>query len=359
MKLKKKIILFVFFFFVLVFFFLFHSRNYEIEYNRDSVQVEERFMKKEKVYEFIFHYNEKDFIQRIPNSYISSKKLVKSIEIKEVEEAICLIPSSKKLNMTPVCLKDNEQLSPHLVLKEEETEIHPQDTYENITIYNLNQKSYLLWNYKGFYKIDSKKKENISLFENDTYSLSLVEQVGNYLILADYDQKYEFQKFYVLNSKNGKIKELSLKEALPFDSYFLGVFKNKAYLIDKKNKQEYKINPKKLEIEKISKKNIGKLYTNNAWESLSMDILASNEKKFTYDKWISYQVENNTLYAIINTYKVKLSNQKVKEIVYFEEDTVYYLVEDKLYCYNPEDGEIVLLSNFEWNFNYKNMVFIF
>lgn len=358
MKFKKKSILFVFLFLVFVFFFLFHSRNYEIEYNRNDVYVKERFMKKEKVYEFIFHYQGKDFILRIPNSYIPYKKLIKSIEIKEVDDAICLVPSSKKITMAPVCLKDNEQLSSHLVLKEE-IEINPQDTYENITIYNLNQKSYFLWNYKGFYKIDSKKKETISLFQNDTYSLSLVEQVGNYLILADYDQKYEFQKFYVLNSKSGKVKELSLKEALPFDSYFLGVFKNKAYLIDKKNKQEYEINPKKLEIEKISKKNMGKLYTNNAWESLNMDILASNEKKFTYDEWITYQVENNTLYAIIDTYKIKLSNQKVKEIVYSEKDTVYYLVEDKLYCYNPEDGEIVLLSNFEWNFNYKNMIFIF
>ncbi len=49
----------------------------------------------------------------------------------------------------------------------------------------------------------------------------------------------------------------------------------------------------------------------------------------------------------------------VKEIVYSTEDTVYYLEGDTLYYYNDSDGEVLVISNFEWNFNYKNMIFIF
>ena len=38
---------------------------------------------------------------------------------------------------------------------------------------------------------------------------------------------------------------------------------------------------------------------------------------------------------------------------------IYYLKDDELYHYNPIEGEELLLSYFEWNFNLENMIFIY
>ena len=37
---------------------------------------------------------------------------------------------------------------------------------------------------------------------------------------------------------------------------------------------------------------------------------------------------------------------------------IYYISDDKLYVYSSFDGDKLLVENFEWNFNYKNIVFI-
>ena len=56
--------------------------------------------------------------------------------------------------------------------------------------------------------------------------------------------------------------------------------------------------------------------------------------------------------------KEKILNESPKVIVGQKDDTVYYLKEDKLYMNSPFYGEVLLMSYFEWNFNYQNVIFI-
>ena len=54
-----------------------------------------------------------------------------------------------------------------------------------------------------------------------------------------------------------------------------------------------------------------------------------------------------------------VSNKDIKDIIAIKEDNVLYLVDDTLYFYNILYGEIKVMTNFEWNFNYKNNIYFY
>lgn len=364
-RLKKRRVVGLCLVLVFLFCFLLRSKEYKTEYMVSGVAVQEHYDKKNKWYSFEFKVEDKEFFVSFASSYKHKRKLVKNIQTYQQKDTICIVPEGI-LSFYPLCIQEDEPISFHLV---KDKDILPETyfkeiksdakTYQNLKIYHLNHHKYFIWNYKGFYVIDEKGEKEISLFSNDVYNVPLLFSVDKYLLLPDYESSYEFQKFYVINSKNNKVQELNLKKELPFDSYFLGEDHKKAYLVDKKNKIEYEINPKRLETKKVTSLNQGKILVDGEWESVSMVNLMSNEKKFTTSNPSSYLLEENTLYQVINNQKVRLSNQSVKEIVSSDASIVYYLVGDRLYYYSPEAGEVLVLSNFEWNFNYKNMIFVF
>ena len=364
-KLKKRRVVGVLFLLFILLCFCLRSKSYEITYTRDGVTIIERYSKKEKLYTFLFQVEEKEFFVTFESKYKHSKKLVKKVNVYEKDDVVCIIPEGS-LSFFPLCLENGEYVSYHLI---EDYDLVPENWYKefetqkrtfgNIKIYNLNHHKYFIWNYKGFYVISEKGEKEISLFQEDIYNIPLGVQVDKYLLLADYSSKYEFNKFYVINSKNNKVKEIVLEKEIPFDAYFLGVNGKKAYFVDKKNKMEYEIYPKRLVIHKVTNNNQGRILVDGEWQSTSMTSIVTNEKTFTDSNKLSYVLENNVLYSVVDKYKTKLSTKEVKEIVFYNAATVYYLVGDQLYYYNDSDGEVLVLSNFEWNFNYKNMIFVF
>lgn len=343
----------------------FRSKSYEIVYTRDAVSVVESYSKKDKLYTFLFQIGEKEFFATFKGKYKHAKKFVDKVVVNEKDNTICILPEGA-FSFFPICMKNDEYVSFHLIQDDElvpatwHKDIEDEErTFGNLKIYHLNQHKYYVWNYKGFTVIDEKSVREISLFQEDIYNIPLGIQVDKYILLADYSSKYEFNKFYVIHSKNNKVRELVTERNLPFDSYFLGVNGKKAYFVDKKNKLEYEIYPKRLLINKVTNNNQGKILVNGEWESISMTHLVTDEKKFSSSNQVSYVLDRNTLYSVFGKYKTKLSDKNVKEIVFSDATTVYYLVEDKLYYYNSSEGEVLVLSNFEWNFNYKNMIYIF
>ena len=98
----------------------------------------------------------------------------------------------------------------------------------------------------------------------------------------------------------------------------------------------------------------------NEWQKLELSDL-NKEIKFKKDTVYNYEVINNKLYIsyLGGNNKIQISKLKVKDIVYIDNDVVYYLVDDKLYMYDKLYGEVLLLNYFEWNFNYKNMIYIY
>ncbi len=362
-KIKKSVLYFFFFLLLLFIFFLFRSRSYELQYTVDDVLVTERYYKKEKMYQYVFNYQDREYVLNI-EGHAFKKKLVKKIEIKSNEQIICLNIEGK-LPFYPVCSEDSNLLSYHLVdselipetfRKNEEEHVIDSNQYK---IYDLNKKTFFIWNYKGFDIISDKKNTNVSLYSKDIYTIPLTIKVGETILMADYSDTYEFSKFFVIQ-KNGKVKELVLDSKLSFESYFLGTYKKSAYLMDKKNKKEYEIYPSRLAMRTISKDGMGKIFSQHDFETVTLNSLSTSEKFFTFSSLGEFSIEDDQrLYYKTNGTKVRITNEEVKAIVEQNCEEVYYLVQDELRYYNLSSGEKKVLSSFEWNFNYKNMIYIF
>ena len=103
-----------------------------------------------------------------------------------------------------------------------------------------------------------------------------------------------------------------------------------------------------------------KVIINGKWESISTKEL-NKGFKFVYDKKYNYKVVKNKLYSYIdrNDYSTLISDLDVSYIVKQDKMDVYFLSKDTLYKYNPYDGLKKLMKYNEWNFNYKNMIYIF
>lgn len=367
LKNKKQIkiggIIFILLFFFL-FFFLSSSKNYVINYNLDAIEVTESFDKNNQIYQFLFKKEDKEFIIEQKHKYVHKKKIVQEIEMVEENDTFCIIPKGK-LDFYPLCYQNNELISYHLI---ENKDLIPKqffkeiklekDEYHKIQINYLNNKKYFIWNYKGF-DIIGKKNKTIELFDEDVYHIPLASKNKNTILLANYKEKYNFNKFYIINAKNNKIKEIDSEKRLSFDSMILGSYKNNYYFLDKKNKKEYEINTKKRTIENITKKNKGKILEEGTWKEVSINKLSQGLEKFTDGILFNYQLIENKLYLVVDDYKIRVSNLEVKDIIEIDEDTVYYLVDDQLYAFHPVQGEVLIMSYFEWNFNYKNMIYIF
>ena len=130
--------------------------------------------------------------------------------------------------------------------------------------------------------------------------------------------------------------------------------------MDKKTKIEWEVDPKKQRMRKVgTETKEGKIYQNGDWEKVNVTKIINDNSKFITEEIYHYEIEDGLYVSYLNQpNKKKISNNKVKEIVAIVEDTVYYIVGHSLYSYSEATGENEILSYFEWNFNYKNMIFI-
>lgn len=339
-------------------------RNYEYDYKINGFNIKEKYIKKDKEYLFTIKKNDKIYKTIGVSKYTPDRKLINGIKEFNNEDTNCIIIDSKIIANNKLCTKDNELISSSL------TNIIPgkyinkkQDNYQkykNIKI-NLDDKTYLIWNYNSFIKINETEKKQIKIFDNDIYNLEIMAKVDKYLVIADYDQKYNYNKLIRLNLKNNKIDEINLKNDISFESRILGVYKNKIYLLDEKNKKEYEINVKKKKINIVSKNDFGVIYKNNKQVKSKINKIINDNIEFTSNNYYDYVIENETLYLKIKNIseKIKISNLSIKNIVYQNNEEVYYITDDKLYKYDFIYGNQEIFTNFEFNFNYENMVVIY
>ena len=280
------------------------------------------------------------------------------IKILETNDSICILPISNVLAFYPVCKVDNELYAYNLykdnnyfALKEVDTK---KDKYNNIDINYLNNNKYLIYNYKGYNLIDNINKKEIKLFNKDNYTINLVYKINNYLLVADYNNEFYFDKFYLINSNNAKVIEIKSEFNISFESIFLGDYKNKVYLLDQKEKKEYLIDIKKEKVKEIDLQ----IIINGKSKKTTYNKIVNNNLNFIKNNNKYYILEDNILYKKIDNIKIKITNRKVDKIIDYIDKTIYYLSGSELYMYNEYYGEVLLLSNFEWNFNSDNIIYI-
>ncbi len=342
------------------------SKNYEIDYKRNEISIHEQYKKDLESYFYTFTVQDKEFTTAIAKKYIVSRKLVREIAVYEEDDEMCLDISSNQLSFEPLCRKNDEQLSFALVsdkMKEHFSKYHltvPDDTssYEAINVHSYMYHNYYLWNYRGFYHLNNQKQETISLFSNDIYTPKLIIATRDYLFVPDFTSEFYFSKAFVIDAATGKVITWKLKHEIYFDSEVLGVIGNNIYLLDKHEKKEWKINLKATKLDLVGSEKKDGVIFQDKWLTVNMAKLLNQNSFFSGLKNINF-VNEDSLKAYVLDKAILMKKEPVKEIIFSKDDEVYYLLNDSLYMNSFLTGEVKLLTNFEWNFNYQDMIFIF
>lgn len=349
--------------FVIFIIFFFRSVNYIKEYEVDNVNISESYNKDLNYYYFTFTYNDETLDYLYASRYKRNRNFIENIEIIEDEENFCLIPEGNTLEFIPLCMEDGEityykNVSENLKMQipkeylKEEKELN--ETFNDINIYNRDF-TYFLWNYNGFYYINKDEEKEIELFDSETYNVNLVAYTEDYLVIADYDSSYTFNKIYRISFDKGDLKEYNLDQDIYFDSYFPGNEKNKLYIVDNKEEQMYELNVKNGELEKTK----AKMYNNGNWENVGIKSLINQNKSFTYETNYNYTLEDKTLFLNFDGKQIKTKiDTDVTNIVRIKNNLIFYLKTDTLYVFDPLKGSTKLLEFFEWNFKFENMIYV-
>ena len=343
--------------------FLFRDVNYTKEYQVSDVFVTEEYNKDSDYYYFTLTYNDYTLDYLYESNYKQKRTFINKIELIEDENNFCLIPEGDTLEFIPLCVQDNEityyknvneslrSMIPDEYLKEEK---ELSENYEDINISNRDY-TYLLWKYNGFYYINDEEERSIDLFNQELYNVTLVGYTKDYLLIANYDDEYTFDKIYRISLKDGSLREFDLEYDIYFDSYFIGFEKNRLYIIDNKEEQMYELNAQNGSLEKIS----ARIYEKGNWESVGIKSLINQNKQFTYKSNFEYELTDHTLYLKYSDKDITTKiDDEVTKLVRTKDNLVFYLKTDTLYVFEPLIGKRRLMSYFEWNFNDANMIYV-
>lgn len=340
--------------------FLVIPKNHEIKYKVNDFDVKETYNDKNKRYSLNITKYDKVYEYNFDGKN-NTKNVVEAIEDVSNDDYSCIILSIKDKDKLPLCMSIDYRLVSSIefsdykkVYNEEAT------TIDNTSIYNTLGKTYLIWNYNNFSYINDKETSNIKLFDSDNYNINISTTINDYLVLANYDSSYNFKELILINMKNKSKDVWQLNYEVSFESYVLGTVDNYIYIVDKKNKVEYRLDIKKKEMKVVGTDSKGGItYINGKYEDVSMYKLINNEADFDYGYDQKYIIENDRLYLKTTNTRVLVSKNKITKIIYQNNNYVYYLVDDTLYYYSVIDGEVKVMKNFEWNFNNNNVIFIY
>lgn len=363
----KQVVIFAFLvlFFVFLISRLFAKNDYEISYDVDNYHITEAYHKELDYYSFVLEHDNFSYYTIVNNQSFFDKKIVSDIEEISIDDETCILPRSDKVRFNYLCRSGEEQISYLLVsdkMKENISSVLKEEadvliTHGKMDIYGSLNDTVYLWNYKGFTIVSRDSIEEIPMFSKDVYQSNLIYQVGNIIVVPDYESDYYFEKFYLVDMNSKKVSSVDLPDKIYFDSRVLGFYKDSLYLVDKHESKEWKFDVSKKKLERVGNSTTGKIYK-NGFEDISMNKMLYQDVVFEGNKVLDYQVKNGAFYQVWNGMDMRIKNSEVKEVVSSKNGVVYYLVDDTLYSYSEEDGERKMIKYFEWNFNFSNVIFV-
>lgn len=355
----KRLIGFCVFVIILIGVFLYFSlrtKDYEVEYNHNGYDIFEKYDKERNKYYFKISKDELSYDFVIEHKYSKSRRIVKSINEQSSDSYKCV--SIKVFDYdTPLVCSNGEEYRDAFCLKDSGDNEQIIKTVNKVSIYNEDY-DYYIWNGYGITNILTEEKYNF--LKKESYDNNLSYQLGNYLIVADYDSSREFNKFYLYNNETKKVTEWNFDYKISFNSYFMGDVDNCAYLFDQKNKVQYKLNLQD-QVITITSDSEGALYYKNDWDLIAINKLVYSNIYFEKSNLINYSIKDDKVYFNYqdSNKNVLFDEKDISEYVSIKDNNAFYLKKDTLYKYDVNNGRTKLLSYFEWNFSYSNKIFIF
>ena len=394
-----------------------YELNYKLNLENDLVaNIQEIYtnnIKNEKTnYYFNIKINNQTFSLQTYESFMFNSKIIKDIKYYNGTYT-CIYPIfTGKRQLTDVLCLDNGVLKDYSVLKGKDSTLDSfvnklidEKLYTNnfiddtekkydvnkIKVYanNIVAKHYFaINNYKGIYTINdynSQKVSNVPLFKEDIYNRDLSALEGKYYITPDYSNEYDFNTFHRVDITNNDITSFSFNTSISYNSYIQGVVDGKIYLVDKSNKKQYEINPKKKLVNEIgNESSLAKIYEFGNWREVSIYDLINEEKKFSYKELDSsntnyskidkvgnnlsgyyyYYLKTNNGYDV---YRANVQNEKEQKYIFkttdinnveYVDDYVYYYFNNSLKVYHDSIGNRTIYDYKEYEFNKSLKYFV-
>ncbi len=332
------------------------ERTYVLDYDKDGYKVVERYDGNYFTFNISKDNINVDFAYE--HKYTTKRKLVEEINCYEEESGYTLC-KLKVFNETKMVQIKDDKLYSILYENDEVKNDANIKKVDNITL-NDDSSTILIWTSYGFKDIIHNKEYNF--IDKEQYDNPLTYQLGNYLLIPDYNQSKSFNVFYIIDVKNQKINKWKLKYNISFDSYFLGDKDNLIYLFDKENEKEYTLNIDKKQMKKISNSNGGIAFEGREI-NYSLSDLKYKNITFKNNNIFNYYIRDNKLYYNYygSTKEINvIKNLDVKKIISLDnKGNAFVLSGDSIYYVENSGNYRKIASYFEWNFSADNKVFIF
>lgn len=347
----------------LIFFPRKNNKNSNINYIINGFNVNEN-IKNNKTYIKITN-KEDNYYYTLDNKY---KKIVKNIELYSDKVYNCIyITFNNDTNSNDlICNKDNinylystgeiksstldsyyETLLKQNKIKLLYNDITTYDKKDLFTFYTNNIiKTLFITTYKGLYVIDDNIEE-INLFDSDVYEQDIKVFYKDKYIIANYNEQYDFNSFYIVDLKTKKVSTMKSKYNISFNSeliadndyiYLKDKDNDKNYIIDIENKivklieevkitqyiKDYKIVKEIDNTYYLEKDNVLYKTSNTNLEDITYLFNLNNKKNIQIGKsYICFNNDIDLLCYYKNTYQTLLTNNEFK----FNKTINYYIYE--------------------------------
>lgn len=370
---SKKVKIFVSILFISIIFYavwqvFIEKSDYEIGYRISGFDITEMYRSKEKLYYFSATSTDEVYDIVLESDLKSKRKLIDNAELYIKGDKRCLYLLSSTLKTYPICFDGGKRVDYFKIkddlsidFSQENISSPKKTTFANIEVQNLFDRKLAIWNHSGFIYFSSDTYRQLDFFEEENYADEYSFQIGKYVLIPNYDEKYNFTRFYLLDMETGKTKVWNLGISINYNFYFLGFYEDKGYIIDRKERNEYELDPKKQKINIISQNGMGKVWDGQIWKELSMTKLVNDDYHFNNDLPIDFSIEKNKIYMYYfkGRMGIEISDRNISKIVKSYGHEVFYIVNDSLYSYSPYHGEILLAHYSEWEFNKDNTIYIY
>lgn len=391
-----------------------HRVEYQLLRKKDDILITETFVRniKSEVDHYDFHIliGKNDFFYQTTTLTGNKKEVIDDVLYLNNKNYLCVLPVFKKKGIISdvICKNKKENIYYNYTNIKNPTKdmkafikylskygYHERNYQDNknkiekinlLTFYPNNTQDdfdFGITNYKGIYTVDN-KVENISLFDHDVYTRKLSTFVNGYYVVANYNEKYDFNSFYFIRLYDGVKYELELPLPIASDSYIAGIVDGNIYVIDKSNKKQYECSVEKKTWKEIGNETEGmRYYENNHWKTVSASRFTLKETTFDDDKetndgdytqFVStygdnsgyhyYYQKDHDEYRIyrsskqhskLKTYLFTTNNVKTIRV---SKEYVFYQIKNEVHYYHDRTGNRTLLEDSELEFN-KGIIFGF
>lgn len=380
--------LFLLYFLLKGIFFLFRGNTvyrYEIMNNGNAITVEEKRHTKTKktreYYDFDIYIDKTDYQFRVWKKDLEGhQQFIQDVKTIETNKYNCYLPifQDEKILTDMIC-KDNRTkiLYPYHKIRLNDTKLdakvdkkyfkqlkkfmpqtdgskeEAQMEIENTLPSAIKKLG--ISTYRGLSIVDMNGQvEQITLFSSDHYDQPLHVFIQGYYLVADYDESYDFQQWYLVNINTGKVDHIKMPVTISFDSYIQGVVGDRVYIMDRSNRVQYYFDMRDQLVHKCDNEDgmiqyyNGKEFENrNIYDALNSDLyfVASNIERESDNEILVFDEGSNYYYLWKKEddhYQVYRSmDDSLEQMTYLFETTS----DRAIYC---EDGVVFQNENSIW-----------